>query len=82
MSENRKVLFGIVGTGVIASFHAEALALSDKAQLAVVYDAVPERAEAFKELLMKYATFKDVIVVDTAGISSMYANDGGIIVVV
>ena len=47
MSENRKVLFGIVGTGVIASFHAEALALSDKAQLAVVYDAVPERAEAF-----------------------------------
>ena len=42
----------------------------------------PERAEAFKELLVKYATFKDVIVVDTAGISSMYANDGGIIVVV
>ena len=50
--------------------------------LAISHCNCPERAEAFKELLVKYATFKDVIVVDTAGISSMYANDGGIIVVV
>ena len=50
--------------------------------LAISHCNCPERAEAFKELLMKNATFKDVIVLDTAGISSMYANDGGIIVVV
>ena len=50
--------------------------------LAISHCNCPERAEAFKELLVKYATFKDVIVVDTAGISSMYAADGGVIVVV
>ena len=50
--------------------------------LAISHCNCPERAEAFKELLVKHATFKDVIVLDTAGISSMYANDGGIIVVV
>ena len=50
--------------------------------LAISHCNCPERAEAVKEQLVKHATFKDVIVVDTAGISSMYANDGGIIVVV
>ena len=50
--------------------------------LAISHCNCPERAEAFKELLVKHATFKDVIVLDTAGISSMYAADGGVIVVV
>jgi hypothetical protein len=31
---------------------------------------------------MKAAEFKDSIILDTAGISSMYAADGGVIVVV
>ena len=35
-----------------------------------------------KELLLERIRPKDVIVLDTAGISSMYAADGGIIVVV
>lgn len=34
-----------------------------------------------KEALQKQIKFKDVVIVDTAGVSSMYANDGGIIVV-
>ena len=33
-------------------------------------------------MLETKAEFKDIIVLDTAGISSMYASDGGIIVVV
>jgi len=28
----------------------------------------------------KRASYKNVVIMDTAGISSMYANDGGIIV--
>ncbi len=28
----------------------------------------------------KRASYKDVVIMDTAGISSMYANDGGVIV--
>ena len=41
-----------------------------------------EYAEQVKNMLVSRAGFKDVIVLDTAGISSMYASDGGIIVVV
>ena len=33
-------------------------------------------------MLKAKAQFKDVVILDTAGISSMYAADGGVIVVV
>ncbi len=39
-----------------------------------------ERAESFKSELLKRYKFKDVIIVETAGLSSLYANQGGIIV--
>lgn len=42
----------------------------------------PERAQFVKEKIQKLAKFKDVIVLNTAGVSTMYANDGGIIMVV
>lgn len=38
-----------------------------------------ERAEFFKEEILKRIPFKDCIIVDTNGISSLYANEGGII---
>ena len=50
--------------------------------LAISHCNCQERAEAVKDMLAKGAEFKDVIILDTAGISSMYAADGGIIVVV
>ena len=49
-------------------------------RLMITHCNAPERAKHMKELLEKKAAFKDVIILDTAGISSMYANDGGIIV--
>ena len=39
-----------------------------------------ERAEYVKDLILEKIRVKDVLVMDTAGISSMYANDGGVIV--
>ena len=39
-----------------------------------------ERAEYVKDLILEKIQVKDVLVMDTAGISSMYANDGGVIV--
>ncbi len=39
-----------------------------------------ERAFALKEDLMNKAGFRDVLVTETAGISTVYANDGGIVV--
>ncbi|MEF9917184.1 MAG: DegV family protein [Lachnospiraceae bacterium] len=39
-----------------------------------------ERAELVKSMLEDQLQVKDIIINDTAGISSMYANDGGIII--
>lgn len=39
-----------------------------------------EGAEFTKKKILELVSFKDVIIVETAGVSTMYANDGGIIV--
>ncbi|HHV10088.1 MAG TPA: DegV family protein [Clostridiales bacterium] len=39
-----------------------------------------ERAEFVKAEVLKRIPFKDSFIVDTAGVSSLYANDGGIVV--
>lgn len=39
-----------------------------------------ERAAFMRGLMEKRASYKSVLVMDTAGVSSMYANDGGVIV--
>lgn len=39
----------------------------------------PERALQLKEIIESKADVKEILIVDTAGISTMYANDGGII---
>lgn len=49
--------------------------------LAISHCNCPERAAEMERLLRDRLKFKDCFIVDTAGISSMYANDGGIIVV-
>ena len=40
----------------------------------------PER-EIVKEAILQRVSVKDVVILDTAGVSTMYANDGGVIVV-
>lgn len=49
--------------------------------LAISHCNAPERARMVRDALMERLPFKDSIILDTAGVSSMYANDGGIIVV-
>ena len=48
--------------------------------LAISHVNCRQRAEWVKEEILKLKKFKDVIIADTAGVSSMYACDGGIIV--
>jgi predicted dehydrogenase len=43
------VRYGIIGTGMIARFHARAIADVPNAKLTVVFDKVPERAKAFAD---------------------------------
>ncbi len=50
--------------------------------LAIAHCNCPKRAIALVERIQSMARFKDIFVVNTAGISSMYASDGGIIMVV
>ncbi len=49
--------------------------------LAIAHCNCPKRAKEAVERIKGLAEFKDIIVVETAGISSMYASDGGIIIV-
>ena len=39
-----------------------------------------ERAELVKQEILKRLPFRECIIVNTAGVSTLYANDGGIIV--
>lgn len=48
--------------------------------LAITHCNCASRAEIVKEEILKRIEVKDIVVLDTAGVSSMYANDGGIIV--
>ena len=50
--------------------------------LAISHCNCPERAQALREKAEKLAKFRRIIVLDTAGVSSMYANDGGVIMAV
>ncbi len=50
--------------------------------LAISHCNCPERAEAVRAKVEELARFKEIIVLDTAGVSSMYANDGGVIMAV
>ena len=49
--------------------------------LAIAHCNCPERAREVERMLLAKIHVKDSFIVDTAGISTMYANDGGIIVV-
>lgn len=50
--------------------------------LAISHCNCPKRAKDLVEKIEKLAKFKDIFVINTAGISSLYASDGGIIMAV
>ena len=49
--------------------------------LGITHCNCPARGEMVKNAILERIKVKDVILLDTAGVSSMYANDGGVIVV-
>jgi len=48
--------------------------------LAIAHCNCIERAQFIKEEILKRVPFKDSFIVDTSGVSTMYANEGGVIV--
>lgn len=54
----------------------------EEKKLAISHCNCRERAEYVRDMLKEKAAFKEILILDTAGISSMYANDGGVIVTI
>lgn len=65
----------------MVDYIVEKAAGSKEKVLAISHCNCQERAEMVKEAILERIQVKDVILLDTAGVSSMYANDGGLIVV-
>ncbi len=65
----------------MVSYIVEAAEDPEQKILGITHCNCPERAEAVKNAILEKISVKDVILLDTAGVSSMYANDGGVIVV-
>lgn len=65
----------------MVDYIVEKLTQTEERVLAISHCNCQERAILLKDEILKRLKFKDVIILDTAGISSMYASDGGVIVV-
>lgn len=50
--------------------------------LMITHCNAPARAQLVKDMILSKQQFKSVLIMDTRGVSSMYANDGGVIVAV
>lgn len=69
-------------TNKMAEILAQEAVNPAKKILAISHCNCPERAGQLKQTIMELIPVKDCILVDTRGISSMYANDGGVIAVI
>lgn len=59
---------------------AETLKGAERKRIVISHCNARERAESVMQLLHEKIQCQEIMVMDTAGISSMYANDGGVIV--
>jgi len=65
---------------LMAKVIAEEVKDAEQKILGIAHCNCLERAQQLKDEILKHVSFKDVLIVDTAGVSSLYANDGGIVV--
>lgn len=65
----------------MVDYIAEKVEHAEEKVLAISHCNCPERAKIVQEAILKKLPFKKSIILDTRGVSTMYANDGGIIVV-
>ncbi|MFI3237980.1 MAG: DegV family protein [Lachnospiraceae bacterium] len=75
---SRKALAKMVDTVVEEGIKREFVWADRK--LVIAHCNCPKRALLVKDLFEQKQTFKDVVIQDTGGLATMYANDGGIII--
>ncbi|HBA62547.1 MAG TPA: DegV family protein [Lachnospiraceae bacterium] len=66
----------------MAEVVAKEVEYPEKKVLAISHCNCRERAEYLKSRIQEKIQVKDIVIVDTRGISSMYANDGGVVVTI
>lgn len=66
--------------GRMAEIAVKNAGTTEDKRLIIAHCNAPERAKYMKEKLCQLAKFKDVVITDTCGVSTVYASDGGIIV--
>lgn len=66
--------------GKMVEYAAKEVVKPEERRLIITHCNAPERAGQVKQMILENASFKECIIMDTRGISSMYANDGGVIV--
>ena len=64
----------------MAELAAEEVKKPAERRLIITHCNALERAEQVRQMILKKAVFQECIIMDTRGVSSMYANDGGVIV--
>lgn len=70
------------GLAKMASCVAAEVKNAQEKMLIISHCNCPARAESVKKLILEKVQFKKVMILETKGISSMYANDGGVIIAV
>ncbi len=68
------------GLAKMAEIVANEAVNPEEKTLMITHCNCPERAECVKRTVLSKIKVKDVLIMDTMGVSSMYANDGGVIV--
>lgn len=66
----------------MADYVAEEMINPIEKIVAITHCNCPERAQFLKDEIAKRVQVKDFLILDTAGVSSLYASDGGVIVAV
>lgn len=66
----------------LADYVVERSADSASKTLAISHCNCPERAKMLRDAILERMPVKDSFILDTRGVSTMYANDGGVIVVI
>ena len=61
---------------------AEEVKDSENKVLAISHCNCPERAKSVQKMIEEKMKLKEILILDTRGVSSMYANDGGVIIAV
>lgn len=66
----------------LAEYAVKEVVNPEQKSLVITHCNCPERAEQVKNYILDKINVKKVIIMDTAGISTMYANDGGVIITI